>query len=318
MIDLVTVIMSTFNEKVEEVESAVSSILNQTYKHFELIIVLDNPDNEKIITVIENYARSNSKIKIIYNQKNLGLAQSLNKAIRLAKGKYIARMDADDISFPNRIDKEVKYLKKYNLDMVATNRIDINEKGEQLNIKSKLPKTKSVNKILPIGNFITHPTILIKADVIKDVKGYRDFRSSQDYDLWLRIITEGYKIGILDEPLLYYRVRANSISKSNKYKQYLYNRYQKSLYIKRKEKGIDDFTKDNLNFFLGKFKYFDVNYRERFNKAFVKLDKGIIKIKKKKFFIGSILIFSAIISHKEIANCFKDNLRYQIIRRKYL
>ena len=108
----VSIIMSVYNEIETEVELSINSILNQTYLNLEIIIVIDNPNNEALIKKIKKYSEKDNRIKCIYNDKNIGLANSLNKGLKISTGDYIARMDADDISYPLRIEKQVEYLEK--------------------------------------------------------------------------------------------------------------------------------------------------------------------------------------------------------------
>lgn len=313
MNEIVSVVMSTYNESEKELRMAIESILLQTYNNIEFIIIVDNPNNDEIKNVLLEYSERDSRIKIIFNESNLGLAMSLNKGIHLAKGKYIARMDADDISFPNRIIKEVEYLQHNDFDMVVTNRIDIDESGNTLPSKSHLPSNKIINRLLPVGNFITHPSIMIKTEVICQLQGYRNFSSSQDYDLWLRLIDKGYKIGILDEPLLYYRIRMSSISQRDKYKQYLLNRYQKELHNERNLDGNDSFSIENLEKYLDKYHYYTEKYKGRFNKANIIFEQSMLLIKKKQYINGIILLVRAITMHKAIARKFIDIITYKLI-----
>src|SRR5699024_5552594 len=126
MAALVSVIMSVYNETETELALAIESILNQTYKDIEFIIVLDAPDNELVLKLIKKYQTSDDRIKIIINNQNQGLAKSLNTGIKSSSGEYIARMDADDISFKNRLDVQISFLEKNaDYDIVSTNRVDI-------------------------------------------------------------------------------------------------------------------------------------------------------------------------------------------------
>ena len=109
MEDLISVIMSTYNESLDEIKKSAESVLGQTYKKIEYIVVLDNPQN----TEIKSYFRTlpDSRIKLIENKTNVGLVRSLNKALQIAKGTYIARMDADDISASDRLPKIWTYMR---------------------------------------------------------------------------------------------------------------------------------------------------------------------------------------------------------------
>ena len=132
---MISVIMSTYHEPLEYVEKSVDSILCQTYGDFEFIISVDDPENRKLIDFLKNKADGDSRIKIIVNEKNIGLPKTLNNAIAVAKGDYIARMDADDISLPDRFECQLKLIEEKNLDLVGCNIIDIDGKDNVLNPK---------------------------------------------------------------------------------------------------------------------------------------------------------------------------------------
>ena len=129
---MISVLMCTYNEKVIELKESIESILNQSYANFEFIIVNDGPDNVKGKNVLNYYAQKDKRIKIIENEINIGLAASLNKGLDFCNGEYLARMDADDISMPDRLEKEMEFLKKYSLDLVSCFEIRINETGDIL------------------------------------------------------------------------------------------------------------------------------------------------------------------------------------------
>ena len=101
----VSVLMSIYNERYNDIEKAVNSVLKQTFKDFEFIIVIDEPSRANLASMLE--ARD-PRIKIYLNKENIGLAKSMNRAAELADGKYLARMDADDVSLPQRLEKEYK------------------------------------------------------------------------------------------------------------------------------------------------------------------------------------------------------------------
>lgn len=184
----ISIVMSTYNETGEELIKAINSILNQTFKEFEFIIVLDNPQNMEHTKIIEEYLKKDDRIVFLKNDKNIGLAASLNKGIEIAKGKYIARMDADDISIVDRLEKEYTYLEKNpNIHIVSTNKVDIDENDQVINIPSKLPTADSeIKRILKITSIITHSAAMFRKKEIEEIGNYRLFPASQDYDLWLR------------------------------------------------------------------------------------------------------------------------------------
>lgn len=106
----VTVLMSMYNTPLEQLKSSIESILKQTYKCFEFLIIDDGASKE-CVDLVKSY--DDNRINLIHNETNLGLEKSLNKGLKLAKGKYIIRMDTDDIAYPNRIEKQIDFIKKH-------------------------------------------------------------------------------------------------------------------------------------------------------------------------------------------------------------
>ena len=109
---LVSVLMCVYKEDSEYLSQAIESILNQSYNDFEFIIVGDSPDSdrERVFSLIEEFAKRDSRIYFVQNKTNIGLPRSLNKGLKFCHGKYIARMDADDISYVNRLEEQVKFM----------------------------------------------------------------------------------------------------------------------------------------------------------------------------------------------------------------
>ena len=116
MKNLVSVIMSTYQEPLVWIDEAVSSIQNQTYQNFEFIIVVDDPDYKQLVGYILRKKKEDNRIIVHINERNKGLTESLNIAVKMAKGTYIARMDADDIAAPDRLECELDYLILNHLD----------------------------------------------------------------------------------------------------------------------------------------------------------------------------------------------------------
>lgn len=213
---LVSIIMSVYNEPKEYITKAIDSIINQTYSNIQLILILDNPLNIDAKTVIFEYIKKDPRIIFSENEVNRGITFSLNKALSLASGLYIARMDADDISFFNRIEDELSYLKQNHLDLVGCNIINYLDDvpSEKATV---FPENHSgLIKYLRYDSCIPHPSWLARKEVYETLKGYRDIDACEDYDFLVRAVLYGFRIGVLQEPLLYYRI--NDVGVSNKKK----------------------------------------------------------------------------------------------------
>ena len=222
---MISVIMSVYKEHVNVLRKSIESILNQDYSIFELIIILDDPDNIDAECLIRHYAEADTRIVFCKNEKNKGLVESLNKALRLCKGEYVARMDADDISLKQRLKEEMAFLLENDLDLVGSKIIRIDENDAILSRDMSYYSNNSVKKILHYTDCVPHPTWLCKKIVYEELDGYREITACEDYDFLLRAQAKGFKIGIINEELLYYRLNAHGISSSNALRQLLTTRY---------------------------------------------------------------------------------------------
>lgn len=290
----ISVVMSTYNEPKEYLSEAIESILKQTYQQFEFLIVIDNPQNQEIQQVVSYYSGKDSRIQVIYNEINMGLAYSLNKAAGVARGKYIARMDADDIALPERFYRELMFLEKNDFDMISCHSVLIDEEGHETGSVRHL--AKNPNKELLVYNFIIHPGVMMKTEVFRKLGGYRNFYKSQDYDLWLRMVSNNYRIGILEECLIKYRLRGNSITEKNMLEQFYISEYQRKLYKERKKTGKDSFSEGNLQEYIQK-KGITPEKNCRYTKSRKYMDMAIIAAKTKDmkfipFLFQSLMLYA--------------------------
>ena len=239
---MISVIMSTYHEPLEYVEKSVDSILCQTYGDFEFIISVDDPENRKLIDFLKNKADGDSRIKIIVNEKNIGLPKTLNNAIAVAKGDYIARMDADDISLPDRFECQLKLIEEKNLDLVGCNIIDIDGKDNVLNPKgTDFPTTdRAIKEFIRNDSAVPHPSWFGRKEIFEENK-YNDYKACQDYDLLTRIAMKGYKLGNVKEPKLKYRISEKSISSEKKIYQKTVACFVRENYRNKKIKDLKDF-----------------------------------------------------------------------------
>jgi len=179
----ISVIMSVYNGE-KYLREAIDSILNQTFPDFEFIIVND-ASTDSSLKIIQSY--HDKRIRVIENEENIGLTKSLNKAIKKARGEYIARQDADDISLLNRFEEQLRYLEQHpEVSLLGTSIYRIDSGGDVTGKRIALakPTTKDMFK----GNQFSHGSVMFKRQVIDNVGGYNElFRYVQDYELWLRI-----------------------------------------------------------------------------------------------------------------------------------
>lgn len=220
----VSIIMSVYNESTYELDQSINSILEQSFQDFEFIIVNDNPDNEilkKYLSKLED-----NRIIVITNEKNLGLISSLNRAFKESRGDFIARMDADDISFPTRIQEQYHYLISHDIDMVGSYIKTIDSRGDVMKNKMKFPQHhRAICFFSKWGSCIAHPTWFARREVFSSLSGYRNALYCEDYDFILRALNKNFKLGNINKVLLKYRVRSNGISKTNFVTQYLLKDY---------------------------------------------------------------------------------------------
>ena len=275
---LVSIIMSTYKEEEIFLRQAIESILNQSYKDFEYIIILDNPDNNLHIRIIKEYANLDKRIKFYVNEKNMGLTASLNKGLGLAKGKYICRMDADDISINKRIENQKRYLEENNYDLIGGISQMIDENGKSIYSIKKVPKNMDkIKKALRYNQIISHPTWFGKKEVFEKLNGYRNMPLCEDYDFTLRAVLNGYKISNIDETVLKYRMTSSSISRSNLYEQYLFARFITKKYSKNKIADIKE-AKQYVN------NHNDDRKAKRYLKANARFNIALKDIEEKRYF----------------------------------
>lgn len=209
---LISVLMPAYNAEMY-IEEAIQSILNQTFTDFELIIVNDGSTDrtEEIILSFDD-----KRIRYTKNKTNLRLIASLNKSIELARGKYIARMDADDISLPNRFRKQVQFLETH-LDyaLCSSWAYLINEKGEKTG-RIKLIDNNNLLKInLLFTNPFVHPATMIRTDTLRKFNYNPAALHNEDFDLWLRMANDRLKMTNIPEFLIKYRWHNSNISVVN-------------------------------------------------------------------------------------------------------
>jgi glycosyltransferase involved in cell wall biosynthesis len=196
----------------EYLQQALESILTQTLKEFEFIIVNDG-STDKSASILSRYHDSDDRVKI-FDQQHQGLARALNFGVHQARGKYIARMDADDIALPDRFERQVSFLESNpKVAVLGSAARNILSDGTVLETPLLAPLANAqIKTMLRTYNCILHCTAMIRKPAFLKVGGYREaFICSQDYDLWLRM-SERYRLANLPDVLMYYRLHYNQAS----------------------------------------------------------------------------------------------------------
>lgn len=216
----ISVVMSVFNGE-KYLGQSIESILNQSFESFEFVIINDN-SSDNSLRIVEKYALRDKRIKIIKNQNNIGLTKSLNKGLSIAKGKYIARQDHDDVSMPNRFSEQVNFLDgNPGFSLCGTNYNYIDDKNDVIEKKSGyLPlDSEQIHLDLPKRNCFFHSSIMFR----NEGYSYREkFIYAQDYDFYLNLLTAGKKMANLKDPLLLWRMNDESISFKKNHEQKLF------------------------------------------------------------------------------------------------
>lgn len=238
----ISVITAVYNAE-KYLNESIDSILVQTFKDFEYIIVND-ASTDSSLDIIKMYQKTDKRIKIINNDKNIGPAASRNKGLKVAKGEYIAIFDADDISLPERFQQQINFLKnKNNIFLCGTGVESIDENGNIINNSpTPIKSHQEIEKMLPKKNCIVHSSIMFRNEGFF----YREkFVYAHDYDFYLVLLTNGLKIDNLETVLVKYRNITNNITYSKKHKQNLFASKAKEYCKQRQKTGRDEYTSFN-------------------------------------------------------------------------
>ena len=212
---LVSIIMSVYNEE-RYLQQSMESLVGQTLTDFE-IIVIDDCSNDRTTEIIESF--HDERIRLIRNELNQGLTRNLNRALDYCRGKYIARMDGDDISLPERLEKQVRYMENHPDRMLAG--CQTRTFGEQNLIWRLKDNPEKLRIMMLFHPVLTHPSFIMRGELIRkyDFRYDETFRSAQDYDFAQRV-SERFKIGIVPEVLLCYRTHKKQVSTRSSTEQY--------------------------------------------------------------------------------------------------
>lgn len=225
---LVSVLMCVYNTPAQYLQEAIDSILGQTYENIEFVIVDDGSNREETLECLEKRAEEESRIKLIHNPNNIGLTGSLNVGLGECSGDYIARMDADDISMSDRIEKQVRYMEgNRDVALLGSKISFIGSSSDANDVKTR--RKKSDYDLYRIRALIehpgpAHPSFMFRASFLNDnsIRYDERIKKGQDYNIITKILGKNGKISTFDEPLLKYRVHSEQITATSNTEQLLY------------------------------------------------------------------------------------------------
>lgn len=243
---LISVVMPAYNAEKYLYES-IPSILNQTFKDFEFIIVNDcSTDNTK--EIIEKFRKKDKRIILLNNKKNLKVPLTRSRGLKIAKGKYIAVMDADDIAIKNRLEIQYNFMEKNkDIFLCGGSAIVMDEEGKTIGIFKKVNNPKRVKKNLLKGNPMVHSTVMFRNT---GEYFYREkFEDADEYDIYLRVLSDGRKITNIPNFLVKFRLNKGSTSFKKGFERTFFPNKIKEFYLQRVKYGRDKYDEfDNTQF----------------------------------------------------------------------
>ena len=230
----ISVVMPVYNGE-KFLREAIESILNQTYKDFEFLIVYDE-STDGTLSIIQEFQKQDERVVLVYGDGER-IIGALNKSIEKSKGKYIARMDADDISFPSRLEKQFDFIEKNNLDICGGHCLLLNKNGKinGLNVVPTSHKMCTLSLFFKVP--FAHPSVMIRKQFLDENSleyGQSSYKIAEDLDLWLRMHRCGARFGNVDSTVLKYRIHSDSLTKVNN-----------TLILKETKAMLRQFYKDN-------------------------------------------------------------------------
>jgi glycosyltransferase involved in cell wall biosynthesis len=275
---IISIIMPAYNAE-NYIAQAIQSILNQTFTNFEFIIINDG-SIDKTESIIKKF--NDPRIIYVKNELNKNIVESLNIGIDLAKGPYIARMDADDIADKFRFEKQLNYLNRHDLDVIGSNAISFGNFGQKKFLK--MPEKESdLSYFFLLYSPFLHPTIFGKSECFKIFKYKKKFEFIEDLYLWYELLVNNYRIGNLPQTTLKYRISSNQITQIKFLEQESKSNELRGKYFQLYTGNY----KDNFSEFLSQLRLQkDKNYLRYWLNLFFE----VAEIKNVSFFCRNLLI----------------------------
>jgi len=298
----ISVLLPAYNAQAF-VAKAIESILGQTFTDFEFLI-FDDGSTDKTLDIIKGFAKKDDRIRII-SRPNKGLVATLNEGLGLARGEFIARQDADDISLPERFESEIQYLEAHpNVGLVGSNYISINESGtKDVFVTNVFTHPEDLKMCLVLCNQFGHGSIMMRKSVVQKVEGVKGYDPAvghvEDYDFFVRIsrVTD---VANIEKPLYKWRRVKTSVTHTNSESQI------KSAFIVR-DRAFLHFLKHRQEYNI--FGYHPTGSEYRVRKSTMYRDFGYLAKKQNKNLLALLFILLAIFYQPNL----KRNYKYLIL-----
>lgn len=219
---LVSILMTAYNAEAY-IEEAVNSVLGQTYSNIELIVV-DDKSSDRTLTILREITKNDKRVRVIAKHKNGGPSVASNLGLKYIKGKYLARMDADDVSYQDRIAKQVEYMES-NKDVIAVGGQCelIDKNGNSIGMKQFPTKTEKISEALYMYNPMQHPSMMVNLELLPEKKFRYNENSVLAHDLELLYMLDQYgRLANLPDTVLKYRYHGDSLSLNNPRKTFVH------------------------------------------------------------------------------------------------
>lgn len=285
---LISVLIPVYNVEAF-VKEAILSICKQTYKNLE-IIVIDDCSTDNTYQVVADLARIDNRILLFRNENNSKIVKTLNFALEKASGDFIARMDGDDISAPERLEKQLNFLlQNPDYSLVGSNVYTIDSWGKVIGNQKMPNDDQIIDKTIKYASPVLH-IWLAKREVYNQLNGYREIPGAEDYDFLLRMHSLGSLFTNLNSFEYSVRIRDGNTTSTIGFNQRLMSNYVVELYEMRATTGQDNFNSLNVQEYLNKYS----GYKENFDKSNILLQKAFMAKGHKKFFKMFIFLIMSV------------------------
>jgi glycosyltransferase involved in cell wall biosynthesis len=238
---LVSVLINAYNAEPYLAE-CLDSVLAQTLEDFEVIVV-DDGSSDATGQIAEAYARRDPRVRVYHNERNLGIPATINRALAHSRGEFIAKMDADDVTVPERFAKQVAYLRAHpEVVMVGGWWSRIEADGRELGGHRPRASNRRLAQQMLRRCVMVHPTVMVRGDLMRRIKYREFFRYAQDYDLFLRLSEHG-EIAMLPEVMVKARFNPKGVTVQRFHEQAQYARYARTFARQRRRRGTDEYER---------------------------------------------------------------------------